>query len=150
MTLCQCGLPPGEVADVELIYDRLSTDDLRGTTQADYLIALDAHLHVLDGCASIFDEPYFPVVELARGLKIWLESPGQGAFELDSMSFEQRGAIAIWKVPEGWVLGSVLEAGVITAPADRVDLEGGCRRFVARVEGDLAELGLDPLVVLRR
>lgn len=135
---------------MELTYDSLRTDELRGTTQADYLIALDAHFRLVDGGATVFEEPGFPVVELARSLLAWLGDPQQGDFEFDSMSYEERGAICIRKLPSGWSFGSVLSPGVQTAPADRLDVDECCRRFIARVEADLGALGLDPVEVLGR
>jgi hypothetical protein len=135
---------------VELTYDRLRTDELRGTTQADYLVAFDAHLRLLESGATIYDEPGFPVVELARSLLTWLGDPELGDFEFDSMSYEERGAISIWKTPAGWAIGSVLAPGAQTALADWLDVDECCRRFIARVETDLDALGLDPIEVLRQ
>lgn len=135
---------------MELTYDGLHTDEVRGATQADYLIALDAHVRLVDGGVAVFDEPGFPVVELARSLLAWLGDPEQGDFEFDSMSYEERGAISIWELPEGWAFGSVLTPGARTAPAGRLDVDECCRRFIARVEADLDALGLDPVEVLRR
>ncbi|MCA5892535.1 hypothetical protein LEP48_04100 [Isoptericola sp. NEAU-Y5] len=135
---------------MELIYDSLRTDELRGTTQADYLISLDAHLRLVDGGANVLDEPGFPVVELARSLLAWLVDPERDDFEFDSMSYEERGAISIWKVPARWSIGSVLAPGARTVLADRLDIDECCRRIIARVEADLDALGLDPVEVLRR
>lgn len=60
---------------VNLTYDYLHADELRGATQADHVVALDAHLSVVDDDVAIFDEPGFPVVERARSLLIWLRYP---------------------------------------------------------------------------
>ena len=49
-------------------YDQWRTDELRGTTRADYLIALDACLRLTDGGVTVVEETGFPVVELARSL----------------------------------------------------------------------------------
>ncbi|REJ06128.1 hypothetical protein DY023_07515 [Microbacterium bovistercoris] len=135
---------------MELTYDGLRTDELQGTTQADYLIAFDAHLCLVESATTIFDEPGFPVVELARSLLLWLRDPARGDFEFDSMSYEERGVISIWKVAAGWAVGSVLAPGARTTPADWRVVDECCRRFIARVEADLGTLGLDPVEVLRR
>lgn len=135
---------------MELTYDALRTDELRGTTQADYLVALDAQLRLVDGGAILLEEPGFPVVELARSLLAWLADPEPGDFEFDSMSYEERGAIAISKLPEGWSFCSVLAPGAQTAPADKLHVDDCCRRFIARIEADLDALGLDPGEVLGR
>ncbi|MHA7132604.1 DUF7878 domain-containing protein [Oerskovia turbata] len=135
---------------VEMFYDLLSTDELRGTTQADYLIVLDACLLLRVGGVVVFEEPGFPVVELARSLRAWLADSTECDFEFQSMSCEETGAIRIWRTEAGWVFGSVFVAGALTAPTDRSGVEGCCRRFVAKVELDLEELGIDPAEVLRR
>ena len=51
-----------------LAYENLSAADLRGSTLADYLIAIEADFRMLDGETVIYEEPYFPVIELARAL----------------------------------------------------------------------------------
>lgn len=135
---------------LEMFYDHWRTDELRGTTQAGYLIALDACLHLTDGGVTVVKETGFPVVELARSLLVWLEGSTEGDFEFESMSYEGSGLIRIQKTGAGWVFGSVFAPGKTTAPTDRADVEECCRRFVAKVESELEELGIDPAEVLRR
>ena len=60
-----------------MTYDQVNTYKLRGATQADYLLAFDADVRVLLGDETIYDEPSFAVVELARSLQVWLRSPKQ-------------------------------------------------------------------------
>ena len=76
-----------------LTYEALSRGDLRGALQADYLVALDAELRILDGPRVIWAEPGFPVVELARSLRPWLADPERQDFEFDSMAYENVGAV---------------------------------------------------------
>lgn len=135
---------------MEMTYDHLNTDELRGTTQADYLIALDAALRVVIGDETVYAEPGFPVVELARSLRIWLGNPTRGDFEFDSMSFEEVGSVAFRQTTVGWMFGSVFQAGASTTPVDWAEVAQCCRRLVSRVEIDLAALGLDPDEVLKR
>jgi hypothetical protein len=135
---------------MEMIYDRLNSDELRGTTQADYLIAFDADLRVVAGNETVYDEPSFPVVELARSLLIWLGNPDRGDFEFDSMSFEDVGSIAFRQTPAGWAFGAAFDPGASTAPIDWTEVVSCCRHLISRVEVDLAALGLDPAEVLRR
>lgn len=135
---------------MEITYDQLHTAELRGTAQADYLIAFDAELRVVIGGETVYAEPGFPVVELARSLRIWLGNPGRGDFEFDSMSFEEVGSVAFRQTTAGWTFASVFRTGASTAPVDWVDVEQGCRRLVSRVEPDLAALGFDPDEVLKR
>jgi hypothetical protein len=138
------------VMELGLFYDQWRTDELRGTTQADYVIALDARLRLTDGGVPLLEEPGFPVVELARSLLAWLEGSAGGDFEFESMSCEESGAIRIQQTGAGWVFGSVFAPGLTTAPTDRSGVEERCRRLVAMVESDLEELGVDPAEVLRR
>lgn len=135
---------------MEMTYDYLNTAELRGTTQADYLIAFDAALRVVLGDETVYAEPGFPVVELARSLRIWLGNPGRGDFEFDSMSFEEVGSVAFRQTTAGWTFTSVFQRGASTAPVDWADVEQCCRRLVSRVEADLTALGLDPDEVLKR
>ncbi|WP_203338448.1 DUF7878 domain-containing protein [Nocardioides limicola] len=135
---------------MDLTYDHLSTDELRGTTQTDYLVALDAHFRIRDDDVTIYDEPGFPVVELARSLLIWLRDPDPGDFDFDSMSYEESGALAIRRSPSGWTFGSVFAPDAAARPVDRAEVDRCCQRFVAQVEEDLANLGLDPDEVIRR
>lgn len=136
--------------ELEMSYDQWRTDELHGTTQADYVIALDARLRLMDGGVTLLEETGFPVVELARSLLAWLEGSADGDFEFESMSYEESGAIRIQQKEAGWVVGSVFAPGLTTAPTDRSGVEERCRLFVAMVESDLEELGVDPAEVLRR
>ncbi|WP_456696643.1 DUF7878 domain-containing protein [Aeromicrobium sp. P5_D10] len=134
---------------MDMTYDRLNTDELRGPTQADYLIAFDADLRVVVGDETVYAEPGFPVVELARSLKSWLGNPVQGDFEFDSMSIEEVGSVAFRHTAAGWTFSSVFDPGASTPLADWAEVEQGCRRMVSRVEADLVALGLDPDEVLQ-
>ena len=135
---------------MEMTYDRLNTEDLRGTTHTDYLVAIDARFRLADGEVPIYDEPGFPVVELARSLLIWLSDPGRDDFEFDSMAYEDVGAITVRQVATGWEFGSVFASDVVTAPVDWEEVDRCCRSFIARVEADLSMLGLDPDEVVRQ
>lgn len=121
-----------------------------GDDTSGYLIALDACLRLTDGGVTVVEETGFPVVELARSLLAWLEGSAEGDFEFESMSYEGSGLIRIQKAGAGWVFGSVFAPGMTTAPTDRAGVEECCRRFVAKVESDLEEFGVDPAEVLRR
>lgn len=135
---------------MELTYDRLNLDELQGTTQADYLVAIDAHLRVIDGDRTVLSEPGFPVVELARSLQLWLAESDRGDFEFDSMSYEEAGAFAVRQNDAGWTLDSNLGVGLPTDPVSWTDVESLCRSFIARVDRDLREVGVDPVKVIHR
>lgn len=45
---------------MQMTYDRLNTDELRGTTQTDYLVSSDAHPRVVDGLVTATTSLGFP------------------------------------------------------------------------------------------
>ncbi len=130
-----------------LTYDALNAGDLGEVTPADVLIRLDARFEVVDDRRLIFSDPSFPVVELARELRAWLERNGRSDFEFQSMSFEERGSLSIRETCEGWVFGSVFEPLHLSTPVSREAVEACISVFVERVAADLVALGLDPLVL---
>lgn len=129
---------------MEMTYDHLNSDELRGATQSDYLVALDAHFRLVEDDVTVYDEPGFPVVELARSLLLWLRDRRLGDFDFDSMSYEEVGSLAIRRSDSGWTFTSIFAPDAITGSVDRAEVERCCRSFVARVESDLRHLGLDP------
>lgn len=138
------------MSEVEITYNRLNAEELSGATQADYLVSLDAHLRVIDGALTIYDEPDFPVVELARSLLIWLDDPNRSDFEFDSMSYEEVGSIAVRKNSAGWTIESVFAPGGSSSPLSWTEVENSCREFISRVASDLHRLGFEPGDVLGR
>ena len=135
---------------MEMTYDYLNAEELHGSTQADYLVSLDGHLRLIDREAHVFDEPGFPVVELARSLLVWLDAPNRIDFFFDSMSYEEVGSISIVQEPGGWTFRSAFVAQPLTRPMGWTEVEDCCRDFVAKVEADLVALGLQPAEVIRR
>lgn len=135
---------------MDMTYDHLNSDDLRGTTQTDYLIALDANLRVVAGHDAVYEEPSFPIVELARALSIWLAEPSQADFEFDSMSLEEVGTIAFRQTDAGWVFASVFTPDALPIALEWADVVSCCRRLISQVEEDLKGLGLEPCEVLKR
>ncbi|GAB78187.1 DUF7878 domain-containing protein [Austwickia chelonae] len=135
---------------MEIAYDRLNSHELTGTTQTDYLVALDAHFMLIEDDTTIYDEPGFPVVELARSMVLWLRNPDNRDFIFDSMSYEEVGSVIIRQDALGWTFTSVFAPDAVTAPIDRNEVERCCRSFVSRVEADLWELGVDPDKVFRQ
>ena len=70
---------------------RLDVSELQGATQADVLVAVDADFTLVDGDLVVYEEPSFPVVELAWSLLRWVHQPDRGDFVFESMSFEEVG-----------------------------------------------------------
>ncbi|WP_174257693.1 hypothetical protein [Phytoactinopolyspora alkaliphila] len=133
-----------------MTYDHFNTDELRGTSQADYLISIDADFRIQDGDTLVYKEPSFPIVELARSLLIWMNNPDRGDFAFDSMAFEEVGSVQVRQALAGWTFSSVFAPRSPSAPVEWSEVERCVRDFVAQVERDLAAFGLDPDEVIRR
>lgn len=133
---------------MEMTYDHLDSGELTGETQADYLIALDACLQVVDGDTVVLEEPGFPVVELARSLLVWLEVSAPTSFEFSSMSYEEVGVLSIREHEGRWAFTSVWTPSVVSRSLDRTEVEEVCRRFISQVEQDLARLSIDQATLL--
>lgn len=93
------GLLQREVTTMDLTCDHLNSDELRGTTQTDFLVALDGHFRIHDGDVTIYDEPGFPVVELARSLLIWLRARTPATPRVCSALSEFHSHIVRWLIP---------------------------------------------------
>ena len=135
--------------DVLITYDVLNSSDLRGTTPADYLVSLEATLRILDGEVKVYEEPAFPVVELARSLRSWLDDPERSDFEFESMSFEELGSVAIQRSSCWWVISSVFEPTGASSRRGWAVVRTAVESFINRVENDLIALGAEPTEVLR-
>ena len=126
-----------------MTYDRLSADELRGSSLADILISIESHFRLIDGNHTIYDEPNFPVVELARGLGQWVNQPEGNDFVFDSMSFEESGVLRVQDTPSGWVFGSVF-TDIKSSPVTWAEVERCIQTFVSKVAEGLIDLGIDP------
>ena len=135
---------------MEMTYGYLYVDELNWSTQADCLVALDAHFRQIGREELVFDEPGFPVVELARSLLVWLDSPNRIDFIFDSMSYEEAGSISIVQDSGGWTFHSVFIPQPLTRPMGWSEVEQCCLNFITKVEADLMALGLHPDEVIRR
>lgn len=124
-------------------YSQFDVGELRGETLADYLIHIETYLVIRDGRRAIYEEPYFPVVELARQLAAWLEEPSRGDFVFDSLSFEEPGAVIVSQTPGGWTFGSRLTPEVTSPEYPWSVVESCGREFVHRVRSELLARGFD-------
>lgn len=128
--------------------DRLDAAELRGATQADFLIAVDGTLRIASDDAVLFEEPSFPVVELAWLLSSWRAAPRAG-FQFDSMSFEEVDTVEITPSTAGWMVASRYRPGSVIGPFAWAEVDASIRTFVADIERELRALGLDPAEALR-
>ncbi|GAA1593693.1 hypothetical protein GCM10009789_54670 [Kribbella sancticallisti] len=132
-----------------LTYTNLNADDLRGSTVADYLISIEADFAILDDDLTVYEEPYFPVVELARSLHIWAVRGETHDFVFESLSFEEPGAVTIVRRESGWVFGSMFAPKVTSSVIEWRDVQECVAAFEAKIRKDLARLSIDPDRVFR-
>lgn len=126
-----------------LCYGRLDVGEVRGGTQADLLVGVEADLRVVDGDQVVYEEPSFPVVELAWSLALWVGQPSREDFVFDSMSFEELGALTIRREGAGWKFGSVFVPDVASRSVSWDEVRDCVAVFVRKVRDDLAAAGLD-------
>lgn len=132
-----------------MTYSNLNSGDLRGLTVADYLISIEADFQICDGSLVVYEEPFFPVVELARSLHIWVLRGEGRDFVLDSLSFEEPGAVTIVRGDSGWVFGSMFTPEVSSSEVGWSEVQECIVEFETRVWTDLAALGIEMDRVLR-
>ncbi|MFG3316953.1 hypothetical protein ACGF3J_02780 [Streptomyces sp. NPDC048171] len=131
---------------MRMLYQGVNARDLRGSTVADYLVNIEAHFEVVDEGEVIYSELDFPVAELARELTLWISVGESDAsdFSFSSISFEEPGAVVISRSPDGWEVGSMFTPTVKSEPIDWPTLSVSVEEFVARVQRDIAGMGIDP------
>lgn len=124
-------------------YTDLDFTDLRGETLADHLISVEASLFIRDGLEVVYEEPCFPVVELARSMSAWLEAQPDADFVFESLSFESPGAVTLIRSSNGWVIGSRLTPHLRSSSRGWLTVERCVTDFIASVRTDLLKKRLD-------
>ena len=132
-----------------LSYGRLDVGELPGTSQADVLVGVEGDFRLVDGGRVLYEELSFPVVELAWSLLRWVGRGERDDFVVDSMSFEELGALTVRREGGGWVFGSAFAPECVSTPVSWVEVEAGVRDFGRRVAEDLNAAGLDAADALR-
>ncbi|MFC6507157.1 hypothetical protein ACFQBY_01650 [Promicromonospora citrea] len=132
-----------------LTYANFDDADLQGSTLADHLIAVEAEFRIVDGLRTVYEEPHFPIAELARSLSLWLRDGARGFFIFDSMAFEELGVVMISRADLGWKFSSVFTPALASSCLSWSEVEGCVRGFIDQVERDLIERGHDAAMVLR-
>lgn len=130
-------------AEVEFRHNGVHCGDLRGAGSAELFVHVEGDIQICCGDRVLFAEQSFPVFELGHAIAAWLDSPpgDRGDFVFDSMSFEEQGVVFIRGDGDGWRVGSVFES----EPSDRLAwsaVERAARNFIARLNADVAALGL--------
>lgn len=129
-------------------YTDIDFSDLRGDLLADYLIAVDADLRITEGDRAIYEEPDFPVVELARSLAAWLREGHRTNFQFTSLSSDEPGIVTVSREGEGWCIFSTFTPDVRSSVVQQVDLDECLLDFIQKVRSDLVHRGLDAEWVL--
>lgn len=132
-----------------LAYTNFDDADLQGSTLADYLVAVEAEFRIVDGSRTIYEEPHFPVAELARSLSQWLRDGAGRSFIFDSMSFEELGVVTVSRTELGWKFSSIFTPTLASSYLSWPEVEECVRGFIDQVERDLIERGHDAGMVLR-
>ncbi|MFD8540665.1 DUF7878 domain-containing protein [Streptomyces rubrogriseus] len=131
---------------MKILYDAINANDLRGSTIADYLVNIEASIEVVDGRGVIYEEPYFPVAELARELARWVSLGEKQApnFLFASLSFEEPGAVQILDSGSGWTVGSMFTPELKSSPVSWGEVAACIDTFVSNVRRDVLALGISP------
>jgi hypothetical protein len=72
-------------------YTDSNFDGVPGDTIADYLVSVEAAFSIVDRGRVIYEEPCFPVVELAHSLVRWIARDDRVGFEFETASAEGLG-----------------------------------------------------------
>lgn len=124
-------------------YTNMDISDLRGSLLADLLIAIDADFEVRAEGRVIYEEPAFPVVELARSLAVWAATEDHDDFIFESLTADEPGIVMIRREGGGWVVSSAFTPEVVSAVADWVDVSACIAEFIGRVTAELRQRGVD-------
>ncbi len=130
--------------DLKFEFSDLSFDEVKGSTEAEIAIGIEADFVVFDGSTVILREPQFEVLLLAKELDRWLVTRAGSEFTADlGMVLENVGAVRITETAAGWVVSSDL-SGLRSAARDFQQVEAAVRDFVASVAQQVAAGGYDP------
>jgi hypothetical protein len=124
-------------------YTNIDFSDLRGTLLADYLIAVDADLKIAQAGRTIFEEPAFPIVELARSLTHWLAADNDEEFEFTSLSSDVQGIVTVARQGDGWVVFSSFSPELRSSALTPAQIAESLTGFIEEVRTDLSARELD-------
>ncbi|XVU23983.1 hypothetical protein ACQPZJ_43235 [Actinoplanes sp. CA-054009] len=132
---------------MKIRYTNLTARDLRGDGLADFLVNVEADIEVVAGDAVIYSERLFPVLELARELITWINGRDGGDFVLESLSFDESGAISIVRKSDGWAADSVFAPDQPSGSVAWEEIVTAVSDFADRLRIGLSGLGLDAALV---
>ncbi|QGQ19859.1 hypothetical protein GC089_12320 [Cellulomonas sp. JZ18] len=125
-------------------HEGIDFSELGGDLVTDYLVSVQADLTIVDRDVVIYDEPCFPVAELAWSLTRWLRAVERQDFRLDSLSSSLIGLVTIAREGNGWVVFSEQSSHVRSGPVSDDVIEACARDFISSVSRDLTAYGVDP------
>ena len=98
----------------------------------DLLLRIEARLVAEAGGVVLFDEPHFPIVELASQLSQWIASGAATDFNYESMDAEE---VILWfrSSPGGWEVGSDWGTAIAQRGFERTDLITAASEYVQAV-----------------
>jgi hypothetical protein len=98
----------------------------------------------------VYQEPYFPVVELALSLHRWLKRPlsAQEDFEFESMHIEEPGWVWIRREGSGWRVGSIHQERAVMKVWSSEEVEGVATLFATRLADEIGTAFGAPMRVL--
>lgn len=129
-----------------LSYANFTTQDLRGDSVEQLFTNIEADLRIFDGERVVYSEVLYPVAELAAELARWIQesTDRREDFELNSMSFAEKGSVRIVRGADGWRIGSVFSPDAYSRPLSEDELIAEIRGFVVQVRADVTGAGIDP------
>ena len=135
---------------VKIIYENFSIDDLQGSTMADFFVNIEADVAMIDEGKVIYSELAFPVAELARALRDWVES-GElrgDEFSFDSLSFGEPGSVFVKARSGSWLWGSGFSPGESSALQSWNQIIDTISEFTDSVRRDIRSVGIDADYIL--
>ncbi|WP_435157321.1 hypothetical protein [Amycolatopsis sacchari] len=118
---------------MRLEYSALGAPDLRGRTEAEVFVHVEADLVVSDGGEEICTEGAFPVVELAAALREWQAQDERRDFEFPSLSLDGRWEVRIVRVSGGWQVAAEAVRG---AARPLAEIDAAVDEFVETLRAD--------------
>lgn len=131
-----------------MTYTGFDISEVHGDLLADYVVGIEADFQITHDGDVVFDEPSFPVVELARDLAEWLQGKPLGDFVFESMSADVPDLISIQQRDAGWVIYSGWTPDVVSKATDVEDIVLAAREFIHTVRNDIKGRGLDASWIL--
>ncbi|MFG1920165.1 hypothetical protein [Micromonospora sp. NPDC048898] len=132
---------------LEFRYRNFNSDDLQGTSIAEYLVNLEADLQINADGLVVYEELAFPVVELARDLIAWCAGGAMERgedFVFESLSFDETGAVTIRMGLAGWSIGSVFVPDSFSRQLPAGEIAAAVQVFADDLRREIGSRGFDP------